>query len=165
VRGHQPVLSDLSLNAQVPLVHVHRLEVLHVRVHIVAIGGKWDVVVVHANSLKGCEPNHGISAWGRRASPWIREICTRHAHKVPEWRGEVHLGSSEHHRPVPIHPIAGTDGHAAFAFGIPCQSDPRTELIPHGTINVFSARILRVAGKNQTCGSIRKYLAMNVLSK
>ena len=95
--------------------------------------------------------------------PGIGEIRARDAHVVSEWRGEVHLSSGEHHRPVAIHSVPGANGHAAVAFGIPGQSEPRKELVPHRTVDVFSARILRVAGKNQSRGGVLEYFAMHVL--
>src|SRR5207245_2356893 len=95
IRGHQPVLPNLSLNVQIPLVHVHRIEVVHLRVYIRAIEWKWDVVVVYANALKTREYGHRISA--RVGRPWIGEIRTGVAYRVSKWRREVHLSSSEHH--------------------------------------------------------------------
>src|SRR5262249_23510213 len=121
VRGHQPVLPDLSLNVQIPLVHVHRIEIIHLRRYIAPIEGKWDVVVVYTNTLLTRERRHGISTHG---GPWIDEIetHTRIAYRVSERSREVHLSSSEHHCPVSVHSIRRTDGHAALAFGIPGKS-------------------------------------------
>src|SRR5439155_20436553 len=90
---------------------------------------------------------------------------TRHDRGVPEWRVQVHLRSSEPHRPVPVHPVPRANGRTPLAFGVPGQSEPRKELIPHGTVNVFSAGILRVARETQARGGVHEYFAMHVLSE
>ena len=162
IRGHQPVLPNLSLNVQIPLVHVYGIEVAHFRVDVGSVGEKWNVVVVYANALKTRERRHGISA---RSYPGIGEIRTGDVQPVSEWRGEVHLSSSEHHRPVSVHSVRRADGHAAFALGIPGQSNPRIEFRPPRAVKILSTGILRIAWKEQPRWSVHEYFAVNVLGE
>src|SRR5262249_47024757 len=160
-----PVLPDLSLNVQIPLVHVHRIEIIHLRRYVTAIERKLDVVVVYANALLTCECRHGISTLD--GGPWIGEIeiRARIACRVSERRGRVHLSSGEHHRPVSVHSVRRADGHAGLDFGIPGQSEPWVEFCPPRAIKILSTGVLRIARENQSRWSVDKYFAVDALLK
>src|SRR5207247_6466020 len=66
-------------------------------------------------------------------------------------------------RAVSNHSETCADRHSAVALRIPRDSNSRVKLFPHRTIDVLSAGVLRVAGKNEPRRGLREYLAMEVL--
>src|SRR5262249_8467525 len=141
VGGQEPVRSHLALNAQVPLIHIGRVEIVQWRINVGSAsykGNIWSLVTEAA--ARGQEgqrilPRRQQSTRAARIiSPRIRQVRTCHADLIPKRRAELLLAQRQHAHTITEHSITGANGHLAVAFGIERQAYTREELVPLGTV-------------------------------
>jgi hypothetical protein len=151
VEGHKPVLPNLFLDTEVPLIDVGWPIVVCLNVDIGAVREEWGIVGGVADGIQLLEKGHWISAG--LVGPWIFHIRARHADVVPEGRTERVLVGPEQVRPVSVHPEGGTNRHAVVAPWIPGQPEPGEELAPGFAVIAVPAFVLRVTGEIMPAGA------------
>src|SRR5256712_69177 len=118
-RRYKPVITDLSLEAEIPLRHFHVLDVV---VHRCDGGEKGPGYISrHIFSRRHWKR---ISAW--RVSPWIFEIhITGQCISGIPWRGGTQADEVMRVRKVVKRPTGSPQRRAAVPSHIPCESHAR----------------------------------------
>src|ERR1019366_802336 len=135
-------LAELTLNTQIPLVHVSWLKVGLRAAYKSVVGQERRIGSVHAETNEISESRDGIPAG--ISLPRVGKCPARHSDRGPERLGRVFLTSVQHAGAVAIHPVRGADRHPAVTLGIPGQTQAGEKLLPVRAIEVAAAGILRV---------------------
>src|SRR5215471_2633975 len=144
VRLDEPVCSNLTLDAQIPLVEIWRM-VVEVAAEIGSEQTKLQVL--------SCFKRERIPAG--IGCPWIGHIDVRQADIIADRRICPESGVLLDIVSIRKHSVCRANRHPAVATWIPYQADARHKAIDLGAIGGVPNRVLGVAGNNKTAGSTR----------
>src|SRR5262249_46974076 len=142
VRRKEPVL-DLALDAEIPLMNIHRLVVVQVEPHVstlrrelrfrTRVYQRWGVT---------------NESWDRIDSgivgPRARQVYIRLSNVVSVGRTERHLVWKELVETISKYAVCCANGHLAAAGGIPRKADSRKELPPAIAVVLPATGVFRV---------------------